>query len=354
MSNQLDKSSTFGQSRQTIPAVFDMSEVSDGFLFHTKKGKPVPCPAPMAPLADSHGHLTSFTKRDPADAVARAALAGVRLLVVPLDAVGDCETRTTQELLGFLDDTIARAQGLLGCYAEQGFVPPEFPGYGICPGATSEFPLAVRFVAGVHPYGAESFDDAGKRRLSELLAAPTCVGVGEIGLDYTCEVAHDVQLDCFREQLEIARAHNMPVELHIRDEHDDETCTAHADAAALLREIGVPKRGCDLHCYTGTVETMRPFLELGCHIAFGGAATFKKSDDIRAAAVACPASQLLSETDCPYMAPVPVRGVEGEPGLVAFSAACVAEARAGAGVASHQETYDALWFQACTFFDLLA
>ena len=58
-------------------------------LFHAKKGKPAEPPVPLAPLADTHGHLTAFRKRDPADAIARAALVGVRLLVVPVDPADD-------------------------------------------------------------------------------------------------------------------------------------------------------------------------------------------------------------------------------------------------------------------------
>jgi TatD DNase family protein len=61
---------------------------------------------------------------------------------------------------------------------------------------------------------------------------------------------------------------------------------------------------------------------------------------------------LLSETDCPYMAPVPLRGLECEPAMVAFTAACVAEAREKAGVASREQTYAAFWKNANSFFRL--
>ena len=61
----------------------------DGALFHGRKGEACDWPRPLAPLADTHGHLTSFRAHDPAMALVRAALAGVRLLVVPVDPVGD-------------------------------------------------------------------------------------------------------------------------------------------------------------------------------------------------------------------------------------------------------------------------
>ncbi len=345
------------------------SSLADGELFHNRKGKPREWPRPLAPLADTHGHLTAFWHRDPAEAVARAALAGVRLLVVPLDALTDCvpgsgadpdcddepstPRRTAAELLAFVDDAVARARVRMPRYAEAGIVASDFPGYEMPSGTTSALPLDVRVVAGVHPYGAAEFDNACRARMEELLASARCVGVGEIGLDYTCAVPHGVQLACFREQLAMARAHDLPVELHIRDARDDEACEAHADALALLRETGVPPRGCDLHCYTGNVETMLPFAELGCHVAFGGAVTFKRSDDIRAAAAACPERLVVSETDCPYMAPVPLRGEECEPAMVAFSAACVAQVREEALGIPARDTYAALWRNACELFGLV-
>ena len=62
---------------------------------------------------------------------------------------------------------------------------------------------------------------------------------------------------------------------------------------------------------------MEQFLEMGCHIAFGGAGTFKRNDAVREAFAACPLDRLLLETDCPYMAPEPLRGLECEPAMIA-------------------------------------
>lgn len=313
----------------------------DGELFRDQKGRPRPWPRPLAPLADTHGHLTVFREHDPARAIARAALAGVRLLVVPADPTEDA--KDAREFLDSLDRWVAAGRALLDEAASEGLVPPAFPG-------APELCDNVRTVAGIHPYGAAQADEAAMACLSELLASPRCVGVGEIGLDFTCDVPTDVQREVFACQLRLAKELGMPCELHIRDERDDEEALAHAMALEVLDEVGMPEAGVDLHCYTGDPAVMRPFVERGCMVAFGGAVTFKHSDEIRDAACACPADQMLTETDSPYMAPVPLRGLECEPAMVCFSARCVADVRAECGVSDPTETYAALWKNACSLF----
>jgi len=109
------------------------------------------------------------------------------------------------------------------------------------------------------------------------------------------------------------------VVIHLREAHDD--------GLAILEAAGVPAAGAILHCYTLGPETMAPFLELGCHVSFAGPVTFKKAEEIRAAAALVPQGRILSETDCPFMAPEPFRGRTNEPALVVFTAAKLAEAR---------------------------
>lgn len=330
------------------PLGLDALTLEDGHLFHDRKGRPKPLPQASAPLADTHGHLTCLRHHDPSIALCRAALAGVRLLVVPVDPVDELPRKWAdpQALLDWIDAQVERAAQRIQDCAAHGMVPPVPTGWeGSLPNLLDN----VRIVAGAHPYGAPELDAAALERLDALLASSRCVGVGEIGLDFGPynEVPADVQEQAFRSQLRIAHEKGLPVELHIRDAQDDSTAAAHRLAVEVLEEEGVPARGCDLHCFTSGPEVMEPFVELGCHVAFGGAATFKKSEEIRDAAVACPAERLLSETDAPYMAPVPLRGEECEPAMVAFSAACVADAREEAGVATRPQTYASLWSNAC-------
>ncbi|MDO4805878.1 MAG: TatD family hydrolase [Coriobacteriales bacterium] len=310
-------------------------------LFTAKKGKPVEVPTPLAPLADTHGHLTPLRHMHPAVAVARAALVGVRLLAVPVDPADDVPD--VPAFLSWFDEVLHTATELL---ASNGDTPH-------CP---EPLPHNTFFLAGVHPYGAQRFmeDPAVRARLLALLDHALCKGVGEFGLDYGPwnKLPADVQIAAFREHLRIAHERNLPVELHIRDADGDAHAQAHVDALRVLREEGVPAAGCDLHCYTSGPDVMTPFVELGCHVAFGGAVTFARSEDIRVAAAACPANKILCETDSPYMTPVPLRGQRCEPAMVAFSAAHVARVREEAGVATQAQTYADLWNNALRFFGM--
>ena len=277
-------------------------------LFRVKKNRSVEAPAPLAPLADTHGHLTAFRKLSPAEAVAR----------VRDDAAALLKEAEATEACALLDE--------------------------------------LHFVAGVHPYGARKLmEDVGVlRRLESLLEDPRCVGVGEFGLDVGpwSELGLEEQVPALRLQLRMAHERAMPVELHVRDGEGPLATAAHDRSLEVLLEEGVPAAGCDLHCFTSGPEVMTPFVELGCRIAFGGASTFGRSEGIRAAALTCPEHLLLSETDSPYMAPVPLRGQECEPAMVAFTVENLARVREESAGVPRQRTYDALWHNALAFFGL--
>lgn len=333
-------------SKRHLPTADELLALTraDGALFHDAKGRPVELPVASTPLADTHGHLTHFRQHDSAMALARAALAGVRLLGVPVDPTGDA--RDPAALLSSLESWVCEAASLIDELRSQGVGPAgERP---------EELLDNVRIWVGVHPYGAADFNGSPEAHdaLARLLESPRAVGVGEIGLDYGPhnEVDPRQQQRAFAEQLRMAHALGLPVELHIRDANEDGTAQAHADAARILEREGVPVAGCDLHCYTSDARVMRPFVEMGCFVAFGGAATFARSEGIREAACACPEGLILSETDSPYMAPVPLRGMECEPAMVAFSAAFLADLREQAGVAARASTYVALWDNARRLF----
>jgi TatD DNase family protein len=162
---------------------------------------------------------------------------------------------------------------------------------------------------GIHPHDVGHMSEGDWDELGQLARAPRVVGIGETGLDYYYDHSpREAQQAAFRRFLQMCHAARQPVVCHIRD--------AHADAAAILREEGVPAAGGVIHCFTGGPDDARAYLELGLHLSFSGILTFKKADDIRAAAALAPVDRLLVETDAPYLAPIPHRGKRNEPAFV--------------------------------------
>ena len=131
---------------------------------------------------------------------------------------------------------------------------------------------------------------------------------GEIGLDYHYSPGtRDAQLRLFAEQLEAARRRDLPVVIHTRE--------ADEDTLGLLREI--PSRGI-IHCFTGTPDAARKFLDLGFYISISGIVTFRAADNVRESALVVPDDRILIETDSPFLAPVPLRGRPNEPAFIRY------------------------------------
>ena len=215
----------------------------------------------------------------------------------------------------------------------------------------------IKYLAGVHPYGAPDYTDDIHAQVVAALDDPLCVGIGEIGLDYHMDydddiapAPHSVQIDCMARQLEVAVRRNVPVELHLRHEDTDEERSSHVDAYNVLREVGVPQAGCVLHCFGEDRATMERFVGLGCYIAYGGAATFKRNNDVREAFAATPLDRILFETDCPYMAPEPIRGLECEPAMISITANALVNDRVDRTGEKAEAIAQAAWDNACKLF----
>lgn len=246
-----------------------------------------------APSVDAHAHLDMLER--PAVALARAARAGIALVASVVDLSEAPETT-----LDGLDGWLADAAGLLQPF---GLTPPE-----------------VRLIVGWHPHNAKDGDEAMLARLRELASDPRVGGFGELGLDFHYDHSpRDEQRAWFRRHLELAHEVGLPVEIHLREAHDE--------GLALLEEVGAPPAGCVIHCFTEGPELAERFLALGCHISFAGPVTFKKSDPLREAARLVPLDRLLVETDCPFLAPEPYRGRRNEPAFAVLNAAAVAAAK---------------------------
>src|SRR5205823_189058 len=110
-----------------------------------------------------------------------------------------------------------------------------------------------------------------------------------------------------------------PLQLHIRDAHDD--------ALRICAEERAGDVGGSVHCFTGTVDEAERWVALGFHLSFSGVVTFKSAEELRRAAARAPLERILVETDCPFLAPVPMRGRRNEPAWVAHTARAIAAAR---------------------------
>ncbi len=177
----------------------------------------------------------------------------------------------------------------------------------------------VYAACGVHPHEAEAFSDSDLAVLTELLSHEKAVALGEIGLDYYYDNApRDIQKDVFAKQLALAKKLGKSVILHIRDAHDD--------ALAILDAAGeLPP--CVVHCFTGSPETAKRYLERGFYISFTGVVTFKNAKKCKMAAQIVPDDRIMVETDAPYMAPEPLRGKRCESAFVVHTAKALAELR---------------------------
>lgn len=175
---------------------------------------------------------------------------------------------------------------------------------------------------GVHPHNASGWDADAEAAVRRYLAHPRCRLLGEIGLDYHYDLSpRDVQRAVFDVQLDMACDLGVPVQLHIREAHGDCMDMLRARARAGRMPAGI------MHCYTGSWEAAKVYLDLGLYISLSGAVTFKNAPKLAEVAANLPADRLLIETDCPYMAPVPLRGRRNEPAFLVHTFQKVAELR---------------------------
>lgn len=173
----------------------------------------------------------------------------------------------------------------------------------------------VYAACGYHPESALEFNEERLSEIEKMLSHEKCVAVGEIGLEYHYDfVPKDVQKYVFEKHLELAVRYDMPVIVHDRE--------AHADTLELLKKYN-PKGV--LHCYSGSVEMAKEILKMGMYIGLGGAVTFKNAIKPVEVAEMIPLDRLLLETDCPYMAPVPMRGKRNDSAYISYVAEKIAE-----------------------------
>ena len=165
----------------------------------------------------------------------------------------------------------------------------------------------VYAAVGIQPENVleSSFSDLDEFRV--LAKDPKVVAIGEIGLDYhyTTETK-ELEKEFFLKQLLLAEELNLPVEVHLRD--------ATGDFMNIMRDfIKHHKVTVIMHSFSESKEIMEELVRYGFYISLSGPVTFKNARVQKEVAEAVPVNLLLTETDSPYMAPVPLRGTINEP-----------------------------------------
>jgi TatD DNase family protein len=174
----------------------------------------------------------------------------------------------------------------------------------------------VACALGIHPHQAGGEDADKLDELRSLLGEPAAVAVGETGLDFYRDYApRAAQRRVFEQQLALAGELGLPVVVHTRAA-DEQTEDA-------LRSFGGTVV---MHCFSS--PGLLPFvLERGYYVSFAGNVTYPKAQDLRDAAAQVSADRLLAETDCPYLAPQPLRGRPNEPANVVYTVETLARVR---------------------------
>ena len=177
---------------------------------------------------------------------------------------------------------------------------------------------------GAHPHQAHVFanrePEVTDAVQAALAAVPSPRAIGEIGLDYHYDFSpRDVQRAVFASQVRLARELRLPVIVHTRE--------ADEDTVAIVRDEGGGEVRGVFHCFSGTEALARQALDLGFFLSFSGIVTFPRAEPLRQIAATVPNDRLLVETDCPYLAPVPMRGKRNEPAWVVRTAEVLAQVR---------------------------
>lgn len=154
---------------------------------------------------------------------------------------------------------------------------------------------------GIHPEETKNIDEENFKWLKEKAKHEKVVAIGEIGLDYYWDTTdRDTQKKWFSRQMEMAKELKLPLVIHSRD--------AANDTFNLMKEAKAEEAGAIIHCFGYGVEQARQYLNLGYYLGIGGVVTFTNGRKLKEVVEYAPLEQLVLETDCPYLSPVPYRG----------------------------------------------
>lgn len=185
---------------------------------------------------------------------------------------------------------------------------------------------------GVHPHDAEKLSAGVLEKLEELVVNKKVVAIGEIGLDFFRDLSpREIQIEAFKAQLELAEKYRKPTIIHCRE--------AYVDLVDILKSYKTADWRGVTHCFLGSWPIAEELLKMGFYLGFTGAITYPKKrllkdplgmnfntePEIFRVIKNTPLDRILIETDCPYLAPVPMRGKRNEPSFVRYVAEKIAE-----------------------------
>ncbi|OPH46900.1 hydrolase TatD [Paenibacillus ferrarius] len=185
-----------------------------------------------------------------------------------------------------------------------------------------QFPGKLFATAGVHPHDTRHCTAVTLGKLRQLAKLPQVVAIGECGLDFNRDFSpRDVQKKWFEEQIKLACELQMPLFLHERE--------AHVDFVRLLKPYIGSMNKAVVHCFTGTMQELQTYLQLGFYIGITGwICDERRGKHLRELVKRVPLDRLMLETDAPFLTPrdLPVKPRDGrnEPQFLPHIAAAVA------------------------------
>ncbi len=234
-------------------------------------------------LVDAHCHLTELSDEDLESTIARARDNGVAYLVAIGAGYGFEDNLKTLK--------IAQAHANIFC------------------------------ALAMHPHDAKDLNDENFAILQRLCAEEAKVkAIGEIGLDYHyMNSDKPVQHEVLARFCELAKTVKKPVVIHDRECGDD--------CVDAMRHHQMQNVGGMVHCFSGSWDLAKKYLDLNFYVSFTGIITFKNAHELRDVVKNVPLERMLIETDSPFLTPIPHRGKRNEPAFVKHVAECVAEVK---------------------------
>ena len=180
-----------------------------------------------------------------------------------------------------------------------------------------QFPECTRVRMGLQPEEVKEDYNEVLSQMEKELERGIYVGVGEVGLDFYWDATYEKQqLDAFETQLDWAKQLKLPLSIHCRNAFDKMVNILERKQDGNLRGI--------MHCFTGTEEEAKVYLELGFHLGLGGVITYKNCG-VKDYMPNLPLDRIVLETDAPYLSPVPCRGKRNEPSFLVHTARWIAD-----------------------------